>query len=155
MTNGSVTRVAKRKQGLYGALLNFDFMEFASDNEANLVFDKNPIIVNEVADRIELFVFTKGQFKNEIYLVLVDQFSQEHMLKMDIKYISEKEDAENKTNDGWGIASAKFPLSMTSPFAIERIVVKGGDEARDLSGSIVFDNLRMVSEGDSDNESIE
>lgn len=158
MTNGSVTRVAKRKQGLYGALLNFDFMEFASDNEANLVFDKNPIIVNELADRIELFVFTKGTFKNDIYLILVDQFSQEHELKMDITYISEKDDEddeEKKANDGWGIASAKFPLSMTSPFAIERIVVKGGDEAQSLSDSIVFDNLRMVSEDDSDDSSIE
>lgn len=150
-TNGSVTRVAKRKQGLYGALLNFDFMEFSYDNEANLVFDKNPIIVNEIADRIELFVFTRGQFKNEIYLVLVDQFSQEHMLKMDIRYVSEdKEEADAK--DGWGIASAEFPLSMTSPFAIERIVIKGGDEAQQLSGSIVFDNLRMVSMGSSDNK---
>lgn len=156
-TNGSITRVAKRKQGLYGALLNYDFMEFAPDNEANLVFDKNPIIVNEIADRIEFFVYTRGEFRNELYLVLVDQFSQEHMLKMEIKYVNEtKEDEKNKgAKDGWGIASAKFPLSMTSPFAIERIVVKGGEDAHDLSGSIVFDNLRMVTKGDSDDISIE
>lgn len=141
LVNGAVSRVSTRKQGLHGALMNYEFMEKGDDNIANLVFDKNPIIINEIADRVEMFVYTNSSFKNKLKLVLVDQFSQEHVLDMTLNYV----DGEKSRNGAWAIASSPLPDSLTVPFAIERICVQGEGDVQDLSGSIIFDNLRMIS----------
>lgn len=146
MTGGSVSRVSMRKQGLYGALMSYEFMDRGDENIANLVFDKNPIIINEMADRIEMFVYTASTFKNKLKLVLIDQFSQEYVLDMALNYV----DNEKGKNGSWAIASSPLPESLTVPFAIERIYVQAEGDVQDLSGSIVFDNLRMISMEKSD-----
>lgn len=140
--NGSVSRVSNRKQGLHGALMNYEFMDKSDENVAYFVFDKNPIIVNDLPDRLEMFVYTGKAFKNKLKLVLVDQFSEEHVLDMTLDYVEAKEEDDKKSS--WAIASATLPENIGIPFAIEQIYVCGAEDSQSLSGSIIFDNLRMI-----------
>lgn len=131
---GSGALSAKRTEGNYGLLVQYNFIEPNQVNTANIVFDEKPLLVNKAGKALSVNVYAEGPLKHRIAAELVDISGKTYDLTF----------APGHEGGGWKTFEVAVPDAISYPFVIKRIYFEGTGINQQLVAEVVLDELRLM-----------
>ncbi len=131
---GAVGRSETRKESNYSAYLEFDFVNERMFNEANVVFDAEPVMLQKQADTISMWVYAYEPSDHNIGLEILDSAGRDYRLEL----------TRGVDWTQWEEVEATLPKEITYPCIIQRIYVEGTGYEHKLKGRYLFDQLQVT-----------
>lgn len=131
---GAVGRSETRKENTYSAYLEFDFINARMFNEANVVFDAAPVMLQKQADTISMWVYAYEPSDHNIGLEILDSAGRDYRLEL----------TKGVEWTQWQEIEAQLPKEITYPCIIQRIYVEGIGYEHKLKGRYLFDQLQVT-----------
>ncbi|GAU79406.1 hypothetical protein [Fusibacter sp. 3D3] len=131
---GAVGRSETRKENTYSAYLEFDFVNARRFNEANVVFDAAPVILQKQAETISMWVYAYEPSDHNIGLQILDSAGRDYRLEL----------TKGVEWTQWEEIEANMPIEITYPCIIQRIYVEGVGYEHKLKGRYLFDQLQVT-----------
>ena len=131
---GAVGRSETRKESTYSAYLEFDFVNERMFNEANVVFDAEPVMLQKQADTISMWVYAYEPSDHNIGLEILDSAGRDYRLEL----------TRGVDWTQWEEVEATLPYEITYPCIIQRIYVEGIGYEHKLKGRYLFDQLQVT-----------
>ncbi|MBF4693844.1 hypothetical protein [Fusibacter ferrireducens] len=131
---GAVGRSETRKENTYSAYLEFDFINARMFNEANVVFDAAPVMLQKQAENISMWVYAYEPSDHNIGLEILDSAGRDYRLQL----------SKGVEWTQWQEIEAALPKEITYPCVIQRIYVEGIGYEHKLKGRYLFDQLQVT-----------
>lgn len=130
---GSINRNQLKISDGYSAELNFDFITAREFNEANLVFDTNPVMIPKQAEYLGVWMYAYEAGNHAVGAVLIDSSGREFRVYF-----------ENSVNwVGWKEIEVSLPIDISYPCKVQRLFVEGKGYEQKLHGKYLFDQLEV------------
>lgn len=131
---GEVALDSNSYSGLWSAKLAYNFVTGGLENTANLVFDKEILVLDEQVEKLSLKVFSPQYSYHTIGMVILDSSGQQH----DITF------SDGVYWTDWNTLEASVGSDIHYPAVISRIYVKDNAEKSNLNGYYLFDDLEIL-----------
>lgn len=132
-TSGQVIRSQTKVAGGYSTEMTFDFITAREVNEANLVFDTNPVMIQKQAEYLGLWTYAYEFGNHAIGAVLIDATGKEYRVAL----------TDNVDWIGWKELEVLLPVEINYPCKVQRIYVEGIGYDQKINGKYLFDQLQI------------
>ncbi len=131
---GSVQLNKNSYSGLWSSEIVYNFVNGSLENTANLVFDKEILVLEEQVEKLALKIFSPQYSYHKIGLVILDSSGKEHNITF----------SDGVYWTDWKTLEGTPDETVNYPAIVSRIYVTDGGEKSNLSGYYLFDDLDVL-----------
>lgn len=131
---GSTSTNERSAVGNKSAQMTYEFMNGTEKNIANLVFDKNILLLSSQVEEISLKVFSNEYSYHSVGLVIIDSSGKQFKVNL----------TEGVYWTGWQELTSTLSPEINYPCVVSRIYIDDNGEKSKLSGTLLFDDLRVL-----------